>query len=107
MYVFPHQDAIFNLDLPLLVSCARSSCDAVIHNHAFLVITALLKIVPDVVLDHTFDILTAVGETTVTQVCSFVGFRSVFQYIFLVTLFLCYKDELLSSCDKVMYFFAI
>ncbi|KAL6526925.1 hypothetical protein OROGR_016015 [Orobanche gracilis] len=54
-------------DLPLLVSCACSSRDAITRNHAFSLITALVKIIPDKVLDHFLDILTAIGECTVTQ----------------------------------------
>lgn len=62
------QDTIHNFDLPLLVSCARSSSDAVTRNHAFSLISALVKIIPDQVLAQIFDILTAMGESTVTQV---------------------------------------
>ncbi|XP_051122807.1 uncharacterized protein At3g06530 [Andrographis paniculata] len=57
---------------PLLVSCARSSRDAVTCNHVFSLITTLVKIMPDQVSDHALeDILTAVGETTVTQFDSY------------------------------------
>lgn len=35
----------------------------------FSLITTLVKIIPDKVLDKILDILAAVGESTVTQVC--------------------------------------
>ncbi|XP_047967896.1 uncharacterized protein At3g06530 [Salvia hispanica] len=54
-------------DLQLLVSCARSSSDAVTRNHAFSLITTLVKIIPDKVLDQILDILAAVGDSTITQ----------------------------------------
>ncbi|KAL6531214.1 hypothetical protein OROHE_014283 [Orobanche hederae] len=63
----PQKDINHNFDLPLLVSCACSSRDAITRNHAFSLITALVKIIPDKVLDHFLDILTAIGECTVTQ----------------------------------------
>ncbi|KAI3471008.1 hypothetical protein Pfo_027671 [Paulownia fortunei] len=63
----PQKDIIHNYDLRLLVSCARSPCDAVTRNHAFSLITTLVKIIPDKVLDQILDILTAIGESTVTQ----------------------------------------
>lgn len=66
--VISYQDTIHSFDLPLLVSCARSSSDAVTRNHAFSLISALVKIIPDQVLAQIFDILTAMGESTVTQV---------------------------------------
>ncbi|XP_057776784.1 uncharacterized protein At3g06530 isoform X2 [Salvia miltiorrhiza] len=61
------KDMAHIFDLQLLVSCARSSSDAVTRNHAFSLITTLVKIIPDKVLDQILDILAAVGESTVTQ----------------------------------------
>ncbi|KAK6117849.1 hypothetical protein DH2020_048412 [Rehmannia glutinosa] len=63
----PQKDVNHSFDLRLLVSCARSSSDAVTRNHAFSLITTLVKIIPDKVLDQILDILTAIGECTVTQ----------------------------------------
>ncbi|KAL3650395.1 hypothetical protein CASFOL_006798 [Castilleja foliolosa] len=63
----PQEDINDSFDLPLLVSCARSSTDAITRNHAFSLITSLVKIIPDKVLDQILDILTAMGDCTVTQ----------------------------------------
>ncbi|XP_075484364.1 uncharacterized protein At3g06530 isoform X1 [Primulina tabacum] len=60
-----------NVDLQLLVNCARCSSDAVTRNHVFLLITTLAKIVPDRVLHQILDILTAIGESTVIQCDSY------------------------------------
>ncbi|CAA0830720.1 Uncharacterized protein SHERM_26110 [Striga hermonthica] len=61
------KDINCNFDLPLLVSCARSSSDAVTRNHVFSLITTLVKITPDKILEQILDILAAIGECTVTQ----------------------------------------
>ncbi|KAL0341136.1 UNVERIFIED_CONTAM: hypothetical protein Sradi_4630400 [Sesamum radiatum] len=63
----PHKDIVHNFDLQLLVSCARTSGNAVTRNHVFSLITTLVKIIPDKVLDQILDILCAIGESTVTQ----------------------------------------
>ncbi|KAG8390231.1 hypothetical protein BUALT_Bualt01G0062300 [Buddleja alternifolia] len=63
----PEKDIAHNFDLQLLVSCARSSSDAITRNHVFSLITTLAKIIPDKVLDKIVDILTAIGESTITQ----------------------------------------
>lgn len=63
-----YQDIIQNFDLRLLASCARSSSNAITRNHIFSLITTLVKIIPDQVLDQIFDILAVVGESTVVQV---------------------------------------
>ncbi|GER49927.1 ARM repeat superfamily protein [Striga asiatica] len=61
------KDIDCNFDLPLLVSCARSSSDAVTRNHVFSLITTLVKITPGKILEQILDILAAIGECTVTQ----------------------------------------
>ncbi|PIN11747.1 hypothetical protein CDL12_15648 [Handroanthus impetiginosus] len=63
----PQKDNIHNIDLQQLVSCARSSSDPVTRNHAFALITTLVNVIPDQVLGQMLDILTAIGESTVTQ----------------------------------------
>ncbi|KAK4436389.1 hypothetical protein Salat_0802600 [Sesamum alatum] len=63
----PQKDIVHNFDLQLLVSCARSSGNAVTRNHVFSLITTLVKIIPDKVVDQILDILCAIGESTVTQ----------------------------------------
>ncbi|KAK4480629.1 hypothetical protein RD792_013707 [Penstemon davidsonii] len=61
------KDIARNFDMQLLVSCARCSHDAITRNHVFSLITAIARITPDKVLDHILDILTTIGESTVTQ----------------------------------------
>ncbi|KAL3837868.1 hypothetical protein ACJIZ3_022459 [Penstemon smallii] len=61
------KDIARNFDMHLLVSCARCSHDAITRNHIFSLITAIARITPDKVLDHILDILTTIGESTVTQ----------------------------------------
>ncbi|KAH6815169.1 hypothetical protein C2S51_019989, partial [Perilla frutescens var. frutescens] len=61
------QKDVHNFDLQLLVSCVRSSSDATTRNYTFSLITTLVKIIPDKVLDQILDILAAVGESTITQ----------------------------------------
>ncbi|KAL0382271.1 UNVERIFIED_CONTAM: hypothetical protein Scaly_0514400 [Sesamum calycinum] len=69
----PHKDIVHNFDLQLLVSCARTSGNAVTRNHVFSLITTLVKIIPDKVLDQILDILCAIGESTVTQYSTTIG----------------------------------
>ncbi|XP_022872922.1 uncharacterized protein At3g06530 isoform X3 [Olea europaea var. sylvestris] len=60
-------DIVQNFDLELLVNYARSTSDAITRNHVFSLLTILTKIIPDKVLDYTMDIITVIGESTVTQ----------------------------------------
>ncbi|CAI9771819.1 unnamed protein product [Fraxinus pennsylvanica] len=60
-------DFVQNFDLELLVNYARSTSDAITRNHIFSLLTILTKIIPDKVLDYTMDIITVMGESTVTQ----------------------------------------
>ena len=57
-----------SFDIKLLVSCARSTDDAVSRNHVFSLLSAVSKVMPDRILDHILDILTHIGESAVTQV---------------------------------------
>ncbi|KAG7581498.1 BP28 C-terminal domain [Arabidopsis suecica] len=70
------------INVKMLVELAHSSNDGVTRNHIFSLFTAIVKFVPDRVLDHIISILTLVGESTVTQIDShsksiFEGFISV------------------------------
>ncbi|KAM7494654.1 hypothetical protein LguiB_029263 [Lonicera macranthoides] len=64
----PLKDEIVrNFDLELLVKCARSARDATARNHVFSLLSTIAKLIPERVLDHIIDILTVIGESTVTQ----------------------------------------
>jgi U3 small nucleolar RNA-associated protein 10 len=58
------------INVKMLVELAHSSNDGVTRNHIFSLFTAIVKFVPDKVLDHIISILTLVGESTVTQIDS-------------------------------------
>ncbi|KAK9292213.1 hypothetical protein L1049_020175 [Liquidambar formosana] len=65
----PLEDGIQNnIDIRLLVECARSAKDGTTRNHVFSLLSKIAKICPDKVLDHILDILTVIGESAVTQV---------------------------------------
>lgn len=64
------QDDITNkIDIKMLVECSRSAKDAVTRNHIFSLLSSIIKVIPDKMLEHILDILTVIGESTVTQVC--------------------------------------
>ncbi|XP_010441584.1 PREDICTED: uncharacterized protein At3g06530-like isoform X2 [Camelina sativa] len=70
------------INVKMLIELAHSSNDGVTRNYIFSLFTAIVKFVPDRVLDHIISILTLVGESTVTQIDShsksiFEGFISV------------------------------
>ncbi|XP_010464226.1 PREDICTED: uncharacterized protein At3g06530 isoform X1 [Camelina sativa] len=70
------------INVKMLIELAHSSNDGVTRNYVFSLFTAIVKFVPDRVLDHIISILTLVGESTVTQFDShsksiFEGFISV------------------------------
>ncbi|XP_010486163.1 PREDICTED: uncharacterized protein At3g06530-like [Camelina sativa] len=70
------------INVKMLIELAHSSNDGVTRNYIFSLFTAIVKFVPDRVLDHIISILTLVGESTVTQIdshskCIFEGFISV------------------------------
>lgn len=73
MHVLCQGDIVQNFDLELLVNYARSTSDAITRNHVFSLLTILTKIIPDKVLDYTMDIITVIGESTVTQVGCYRG----------------------------------
>lgn len=57
------------INVKMLVEFAHSSNDGVTRNHVFSLLTSVVKVVPDRVLDHILSILTLLGESSVTQVC--------------------------------------
>ncbi|KAF5805582.1 putative U3 small nucleolar RNA-associated protein [Helianthus annuus] len=62
------QDGIVeSFDIKLLVSCVRSTDDAATRNHVFSLLSAVARVMPDIVLDHILDILTVIGQSAVTQ----------------------------------------
>lgn len=56
-------------DLTLLIECARLAKDGITRNHIFSLLSTIARVLPDKILDHILDILTVIGESTVTQVC--------------------------------------
>ncbi|KAI3994953.1 hypothetical protein MKX01_038236 [Papaver californicum] len=64
----PLEDKVSNnLDMKLLVDCARAAKDALARNHAFSLLTSIAKVAPQKVLDHIFGIFTVIGESAVSQ----------------------------------------
>lgn len=62
-------DIVQEMDIKLLVACARSAKDGVTRNHVFSVISSVAKVVPERVLEHILDIIGIIGESAVSQVC--------------------------------------
>ncbi|KAK9059672.1 hypothetical protein SSX86_020376 [Deinandra increscens subsp. villosa] len=60
-------ESVGSFDIKLLVSCVRSIDDAATCNHIFSLLSAVAKVMPDRILDHIVDILTAIGKSAVTQ----------------------------------------
>ncbi|KAI3978430.1 hypothetical protein MKX01_013228 [Papaver californicum] len=64
----PLEDKVSNqLDMKLLVECARAAKDALARNHAFSLLTSIAKVAPEKVLEHIFGIFTVIGESAVSQ----------------------------------------
>ncbi|XP_020540628.2 uncharacterized protein At3g06530 isoform X2 [Jatropha curcas] len=67
----PLKDDITNkIDIKMLVKCARSAKDGVTRNHVFSLLSSIAKVIPDKILEDILDILTVIGESTVTQIDS-------------------------------------
>ncbi|KAF2311685.1 hypothetical protein GH714_025935 [Hevea brasiliensis] len=65
----PLKDDIPNkIDIKMLVECSRSAKDGVTRNHIFSLLSSIIKVIPDKMLEHILDILTVIGESTVTQI---------------------------------------
>ena len=57
------------INIKLLIDCARNSNIVVTRNHVFSLLSAVTRVFPGEVLEHMLDILTVIGEAAVTQVC--------------------------------------
>ncbi|GMI76636.1 hypothetical protein like AT3G06530 [Hibiscus trionum] len=67
----PLKDGIVDeIDIKLLVGCARLTKDAVTRNHVFTLLSIVAKLVPNKILEHILDILTVIGESAVSQIDS-------------------------------------
>ncbi|KAI9160506.1 hypothetical protein LWI28_008767 [Acer negundo] len=68
VYAIPLKDDIVKIiDIKMLVECVRTAKDGVTRNHVFLLLSSIVKVVPDKLLEHILDILSVIGESTVTQ----------------------------------------
>ncbi|KAK3217661.1 hypothetical protein Dsin_011631 [Dipteronia sinensis] len=68
VYAIPLKDDIVKIiDIKMLVECARTAKDGVTRNHVFSLLSSIVKVVPDKLLEHILDILSVIGESTVTQ----------------------------------------
>lgn len=61
-------DVLKAIDVKMLVDCARATEDGVTRNHVFSLLSPVAKLIPSKILEHILDILTVVGESTVTQI---------------------------------------
>ncbi|GAV79488.1 LOW QUALITY PROTEIN: BP28CT domain-containing protein/U3snoRNP10 domain-containing protein [Cephalotus follicularis] len=63
-------DIMNNINIRMLIECAHSTRDGVTRNHVFSLLSTIAKVIPDKTLEHIGDILTIIGESTVTQIDS-------------------------------------
>ncbi|KAH7537802.1 hypothetical protein FEM48_Zijuj03G0131900 [Ziziphus jujuba var. spinosa] len=61
------EDKINEIEIQVLVECARSANDGVTRNHILSLISTVAKIIPDKVLDHINNLLPVIGEAAATQ----------------------------------------
>ncbi|XP_038993491.1 uncharacterized protein At3g06530-like isoform X2 [Hibiscus syriacus] len=67
----PLKDGIVDeIDIKLLVDCASLTKDGATRNHVFTLLSTVAKLVPNRILEHILDILTAIGESAVSQIDS-------------------------------------
>ncbi|XWS47704.1 hypothetical protein CRYUN_Cryun13aG0007000 [Craigia yunnanensis] len=67
----PLKDDIINeIDIKMLVDCARLAKDGVTRNHIFTLLSLVAKLVPNRILEHILDIPTVIGESAVSQIDS-------------------------------------
>ncbi|KAK8586579.1 hypothetical protein V6N13_010167 [Hibiscus sabdariffa] len=67
----PLKDGIVDeINVKLLVDCARLTSDGVTRNHVFSLLSTVAKLDPNRVLEHILDILTVIGESAVSQIDS-------------------------------------
>lgn len=55
----------------MLITCARSAKHGVVRNHVFSLLSSIVKVVPENIMGYILDIFTVAGESTVSQVCSY------------------------------------
>ncbi|XP_059627802.1 uncharacterized protein At3g06530 [Cornus florida] len=60
-------ETVNNIDLKLLVECARATKDGITRNHVFSLLSTTAKVIPDKVWDHILDILSVIGASAVAQ----------------------------------------
>ncbi|KAL5569803.1 hypothetical protein UlMin_026378 [Ulmus minor] len=66
----PKEEILNEINIKVLVECAKSAKDGVTRNHAFSLISSVTKIVPEKVLEYMVDIFTIIGESAITQIDS-------------------------------------
>ncbi|RDX79717.1 hypothetical protein CR513_39830, partial [Mucuna pruriens] len=59
-----------DINIKLLIECARNSNVVVTRNHVFSLLSAVTRVFPGEVLEHILDILAVIGEAAVTQIDS-------------------------------------
>ncbi|PKI39448.1 hypothetical protein CRG98_040124 [Punica granatum] len=65
------KDEIFNeIDISLLLSCARSDQAGIVHGHILSLLSTIAKVVPEKFLNHMSEVLTVLGESAVTEIDS-------------------------------------
>ncbi|KAG4402850.1 hypothetical protein GLYMA_02G290200v4 [Glycine max] len=65
-----NEKIISEINIKLLIECARKSPVAVTRNHVFSVLSAVTRVFPGEVLEHMLDILEVIGQAAVTQIDS-------------------------------------
>ncbi|KAK8636151.1 hypothetical protein V6N13_004859 [Hibiscus sabdariffa] len=58
------------IDIKLLVDCARLTKDGTTRNHVFTLLSTVAKLVPNRILEHILDILMVIGESALSQIDS-------------------------------------
>ncbi|CAI8586853.1 unnamed protein product [Vicia faba] len=58
------------INIKLLIECARTTNVLVTRNHIFTLLSAVIKVLPEKVFGHILDILPVIGESAVTQIDS-------------------------------------
>lgn len=66
----PNEKMTDEINIKLLIDCARNSNIVVTRNHVFSLLSAVTRVFPGEVLEHMLDILTVTGEAAVTQIDS-------------------------------------
>jgi hypothetical protein len=59
------------INIKLLIECARTTNVLVTRNHIFSLLSAVIKVLPGKVFGHILDILPVIRESAITQVRKF------------------------------------